>query len=239
MRLKVLISLTNRCNFACTHCATSCGGNKTNTLSIPFIQKLIPFLKEAKEGILEEIHITGGEPLLYPELLLYLLTALIREGFYLSVQTNGSWLLNTEFAEYFLNQIKGLPVTFNISTDQYHATFMPIEKVRDVIQRYNQLGFFLNIDVQKEATVVPLGRAAVLESALSPFSTHCLHNKQVIVSQDSICFCCFGVGAVPFSFSSYASLVKERTAWETYIKDHISEEPSSLDCTQCALVRWY
>lgn len=62
---ELFVEVTNRCLLNCTHCS-SCAG--------PFDQQLIPstkvlsMIKEAKELGLESLTISGGEPLLHPEL---------------------------------------------------------------------------------------------------------------------------------------------------------------------------
>jgi len=66
---KLRISLTEVCNMACTYCVTSLGDHRRipDELSADKMLRLIRMLKE-HAGI-EKVRLTGGEPLLYPNLI--------------------------------------------------------------------------------------------------------------------------------------------------------------------------
>jgi len=66
---KLRISLTEVCNMACTYCVTSLSDHRRipDELSADQMLKLVRMLKE-HAGI-EKVRLTGGEPLLYPNLI--------------------------------------------------------------------------------------------------------------------------------------------------------------------------
>ena len=65
---KLRISLSEICNMACTYCVTSLSDHKRSPDELNFNQMLylVRLLKE-HAGI-EKVRLTGGEPLLYPEI---------------------------------------------------------------------------------------------------------------------------------------------------------------------------
>ena len=66
---KLRISLTEVCNMACTYCVTSLSDHVRipDELSADHLLRLVRMLKE-HAGI-EKVRLTGGEPLLYPNLI--------------------------------------------------------------------------------------------------------------------------------------------------------------------------
>ena len=66
---KLRISLTEVCNMACTYCVTSLSDHRRipDELSADHLLRLVRMLKE-HAGI-EKVRLTGGEPLLYPNLI--------------------------------------------------------------------------------------------------------------------------------------------------------------------------
>ena len=66
---KLRISLTGVCNMACTYCVTSLSDHRRipDELSADHMLRLVRMLKE-HAGI-EKVRLTGGEPLLYPNLI--------------------------------------------------------------------------------------------------------------------------------------------------------------------------
>lgn len=79
------IELCNSCNFYCGHCYKEAGGDKKNYLSIHTIDEICSLFS----GKVQVIHLTGGEPLLHPDINL-ILEKLINSGFRVNITTNGS-----------------------------------------------------------------------------------------------------------------------------------------------------
>lgn len=79
------IELCDSCNFYCGHCYKEAGGNKNNYLSLHIIDEIC----ELFSGQIQVIHLTGGEPLLHPNIN-QILEKLINSDFIVNITTNGS-----------------------------------------------------------------------------------------------------------------------------------------------------
>ncbi len=98
------LHVTNRCNLRCLHCVYESGELKMPDMTLEVVESLIPSLKGM--GV-DEIHLTGGEPLLNRQI--FAIIALLRRaGFTVRIQSNGM-MLNQEkvgkLKEAGLNQI--------------------------------------------------------------------------------------------------------------------------------------
>lgn len=90
----VFIELTRACNLNCKHCLNNSGKPMQNQLNYEEIKNLI--IKLANCG-LQEVRLTGGEPLLFPQI--YEIIKLCRElGLFVSIGTNGT-LINENVAK--------------------------------------------------------------------------------------------------------------------------------------------
>jgi MoaA/NifB/PqqE/SkfB family radical SAM enzyme len=79
----LVVNLTTRCNFSCKHCMRDLGNPKD--FSFDLLRKLIG---EAKKFRFRHMSLTGGEPLLYPQLDA-LIDLLGENGFLFNIATNG------------------------------------------------------------------------------------------------------------------------------------------------------
>jgi MoaA/NifB/PqqE/SkfB family radical SAM enzyme len=82
---KLVLNLTNRCNFRCHHCLRE--GATNEDLDLALLERVVPELRQA--GIVQ-IALTGGEPILHPRFA-ELVGLLAGAGFHLGIVTNG-WL---------------------------------------------------------------------------------------------------------------------------------------------------
>lgn len=114
--MEVDLHVTNRCNLKCKHCVYTSGEWDMPDMTLETVKKIIPALK--KLGV-EEVHITGGEPLVNKEFF-EIARCLHENGFGTRVQTNGI-LITPDIAkrlkecgiEYVLISIDGLEKTHN------------------------------------------------------------------------------------------------------------------------------
>lgn len=85
--LVVQLELTTRCNHRCVHCYNHWRSEsvKDKTLSVDEIERIINNLKE---GEVSSLLITGGEPMLYPELMLTALDLGRKAGLQCAVNSN-------------------------------------------------------------------------------------------------------------------------------------------------------
>lgn len=126
------IVLTTECNYKCKYCFAE--GEQNKQVRIIPLEKLKPILKTAKEFGINKIKLTGGEPLLYPEmeeLLKYIREIDIP---YVDLTTNIS-LLNKKNIER-LNRYHVNALTLSLNT---------LEK-----EKYQYLSGFSNFDLIKE-----------------------------------------------------------------------------------------
>lgn len=84
-----------RCNFRCQHCCTSKMEKKKRHF---LIEDVIELSRQADEMGLAHVTITGGEPLLFPDLD-ELVKAIDPCKFYIAIDSNG-WLLDTKKAKH-------------------------------------------------------------------------------------------------------------------------------------------
>lgn len=126
------IVLTTQCNYKCKYCFAE-GEEDKQVRIIPF-EKLKPILKTAKEFGINKIKLTGGEPLLYPEMEALLEYIRQIDIPYVDLTTNIS-LLNEKNIE-LLNRYQVNALTLSLNT---------LEK-----EKYEYLSGFSNFDLVKE-----------------------------------------------------------------------------------------
>ena len=86
----IFIRLTG-CNLRCLYCDTAHAWEGGEELDIDSVRTRVRALGEAKQN---HALITGGEPFLQQEAVMELASALIKEGYETSLETNGSFLVN-------------------------------------------------------------------------------------------------------------------------------------------------
>lgn len=93
MIASVYIELTNVCNLTCKHCYNASGANNKKFIDANMLLSAIDRSMLPQETI---ITLSGGEPLLHPEIL-YIIESLSHRGFKIDMVTNGT-LLTKEIA---------------------------------------------------------------------------------------------------------------------------------------------
>jgi radical SAM protein with 4Fe4S-binding SPASM domain len=107
-RRSLHVHILNACNLACRTCyASHLGSGKTTRLSLPDFRRL---LRVAREAGFQDLTLTGGEPLMHPDLPALLEVA--REFDSVQLNTNGI-LLSPELAR----KVEGLTDSLNVSLD--------------------------------------------------------------------------------------------------------------------------
>lgn len=134
MEIRLLSFLiTNRCNAACDICCLQCSPENTEVMDISVIKR---YLDEAKAlGDVEEIGFSGGEPFLYPELLVEAARYTHDVcGLPVSVVTNGFWGANPEKGKKLIAELVQSGVrSVRISADRHHQEYVPAEAVKNAI----------------------------------------------------------------------------------------------------------
>lgn len=93
MIASIYIELTNVCNLSCKHCYNASGANNKKIIDPNVLLSAIDRSSLPQETI---ITLSGGEPLLHPEIL-YIIDSLLNRGFKIDMVTNGT-LLTKEIA---------------------------------------------------------------------------------------------------------------------------------------------
>ncbi len=128
----IRIVLTTECNYKCKYCFAE--GEQDKQIRIIPLEKLKPVLKTAKEFGINKVKLTGGEPLLYPEMEELLEYIREIEIPYVDLTTNIS-LLNKKNIER-LNRYHVNALTLSLNT---------LEK-----EKYQYLSGFSNFELIKE-----------------------------------------------------------------------------------------
>lgn len=139
--MKILTFITtDECTISCGHCIMSCGPSKGRRLSLEQMKKVI---KSAAAGnALSVVVFTGGEPMLLGEDLLDAIAYVDSLGLTSRIVTNASWAVSPDAASATVRSLReaGL-VELNISADDYHLPFVPIEHIRFAYEASRGQGF--------------------------------------------------------------------------------------------------
>lgn len=134
----VCIVLTKNCNANCDICCFGCSNEICEKLDVIKTMDIIMDLKE-KEGI-RTVGVTGGEPFLYFDDLVYLLSESKKLGLGVTFTSNGFWGNDYQQAYNKLKKIKEVGVTFfTLSVDDFHKKYIPYESVINVINIAKEL----------------------------------------------------------------------------------------------------
>ena len=117
-RLRYLFfELTDRCNLRCLHCGSNCDPKKGNFLTFAVVEKTLQSIIREYDPKKVMVYLTGGEPLLHPDVFRVLHTA-HRMGFPVGMTTNGT-LIDDAGAEKLRN---GGLATVSVSIDGTRKT---------------------------------------------------------------------------------------------------------------------
>lgn len=130
---QVCVVLTRKCNANCDICCLECSGKIEESVDIKKIINVITDLKE-REAI-RTVGITGGEPFLYFEELLNLLSEFKKMGMSVTFTSNGYWGSSYQNAFEKLDQLKKAGVTFfTLSVDDFHQKYVSYSAIRNIVE---------------------------------------------------------------------------------------------------------
>jgi len=131
------------CTSRCRHCLYNCSPNRGKEyMDSETAEKC--FTRVLELGC-RSVHIGGGEPMLRPEKLENILKVANRVGMGIDyVETNSSWFKDTESAVNVLGRLiaNGLG-TLLVSISPFHNEFIPLSKVKGVIDAGRKVGIGL------------------------------------------------------------------------------------------------
>ena len=156
---RVGLLLTYRCNAKCRHCFFECSPSRTGVMPRQTAQRVI---NESLSLGAEWVSFSGGEPFLEHDLLKELVTLSSGKGLKTEVVTNGFWGKTKEEAYSALKPLieAGLDV-LNLSVDDLHGEYVPIESVRNAYWAAVDLGL-------KIVLMVSTGRDSGITSGSLP-----------------------------------------------------------------------
>lgn len=165
------LQVTFRCNIECDHCGPRCGPGETEAMTAQEMKRLIQ--QAAKLGALSVVF-TGGEPSLLGEALLDAISFARNEAGMRSarVVTNASFASSYEAAHRRLKSWRDAGLEeINISCGEYHARFVPEERIGHAFRAAESLGYAtvtLAIETIPAGTVGPHCYLSRMETPLLP-----------------------------------------------------------------------
>lgn len=115
---KIYVEICNKCNFKCKHCYNASSQKKNDFMSISMIRKII---EECKKNRILHITLSGGEPLLHPQIK-EILSEILGEKLTVGIITNGI-LLNREILDIYRDNMKRMTLQISLhgSTPDIHS----------------------------------------------------------------------------------------------------------------------
>ncbi len=119
--------VTYKCNARCRHCFLSAGPEHSRVISR---ERGLALIQEASElPEIDHLFLEGGEPFLFPDLLLDLVKAATTGGLWVGVLSNGFWAHSRAAALARLEPLAAAGLrSLSISTDSWHEEFVSREK---------------------------------------------------------------------------------------------------------------
>lgn len=131
--------ITYRCPISCPMCFFACGPDRKEVMFKDLALKTLDELNELK---IQTIGITGGEPFLELDLMSELIKKAASYGMTIIVVTNAYWGISEDIAFSKLNGLRSLGLSWiQISLDDQHQQFIPIERVANVLKAAFKLDF--------------------------------------------------------------------------------------------------
>ena len=163
--------ITARCNAACTHCSTSCGPRRHESLPR---EKILSLMDEAAalaphDGTGElAFGISGGEPFLDFKLLRDVVAHGKCLGAQISCVSNGYWATSDQKARELLGQLQDAGLdSLAISTSRFHEEFVKRRRVERALRAASALGIDCQLkyvrtrsDTEDDAAIESWARSA-------------------------------------------------------------------------------
>lgn len=135
----LVLSTTYRCPIQCRHCGAECSPAARERLSLA---DMVSYVDQVHAfGKLQLVVFTGGEPFLLGKDLLTCVEHCAKKGLATRIVTNGFWARTPASALRTVQACKDAGLReMNVSCDDYHQAFIPIERVRHANDACRELG---------------------------------------------------------------------------------------------------
>ncbi len=143
----ITISITNRCNYLCTHCSFDSGERRISECTAEEWKR---FLQEARSCGARKIDIGGGEPTLREDLP-EIITLAHGLGYHVKLLTNGSLLNKERLDKLKESKLEAIAVSLDGSNSDIHNAIRKkdeeeFRKTIESIRRAKDYGFFVKIN---------------------------------------------------------------------------------------------
>lgn len=133
--MKLSIFYTNKCNIACRHCFL---GKQEKAFHMSD-DLLVGILRQSKKIGISKISFSGGEPLLFWKNISMILERESTDGIKISFSTNAMWASSQQIANEMCKHMRVIGITqLEVSCDEYHQEFVPIQNVYNLIEAANK-----------------------------------------------------------------------------------------------------
>jgi len=162
--MKLRICVTDKCNFNCTYCGSGGEGKLSDGYSLSYEERISIISKLHEIGI-DSYRITGGEPLLYPELYKLLDDLQNHESLNkITIVTNGS-LINDKFVNYIKkSKIKSVTISLDALDKETFRKVTRIDSYEKVINNIIRLKQErINVKINSVATKQNEKEASIID----------------------------------------------------------------------------
>jgi hypothetical protein len=141
------LHITDRCNAKCLHCAFGCGPDLKGCMGLEEAKK---YVSEAKALGTEIVCITGGEPMLYPNLVKKIISECSRLAFpEIWLFTNCFWAHDVSKVHATVEKLRGLGLTkMFTSVDSFHQSYIPIKSIKNAIEASLEVSLEVCVDAR-------------------------------------------------------------------------------------------
>jgi hypothetical protein len=141
---KIFLIYTYKCNASCSHCLTESNPQRAEKIPVETAKALV---SEGRRWGKRWLMISGGEPFLYFEEIVDLVSHARDQGFYVCAGTNAFWAKDEESTREKVGRLKeaGLRALFPSATS-YHSPYVPTDRVRLLDKICQEFGLLCEIN---------------------------------------------------------------------------------------------
>ena len=139
------VLVTHRCTSECAHCSLDCSPREEGVIPLPLVEEFITeFTRRWRTS--EPLGIGGGEPMLYVDRVRSIAALGVEKGLQSRLMTNAFWATSEAEAGTIARDVSEAGVaSFYISADSFHAAFVPVERVCNLMRASTNLGLHCHV----------------------------------------------------------------------------------------------
>lgn len=149
---RICLNIILRCNLSCAHCNVGSNPRRREMLSAVEVAAIIS--AAARRGK-RHITLSGGEPLLEPELTLHAISSGTAHGMSVDLESNAFWARTEQMARNVLRPLVDCGLSALIlSADAYHTKLMPLNKTIAAARAARSMGILVEVNFCPSTDVV-------------------------------------------------------------------------------------